>query len=133
MSVVIDASVALALALPDEHSDWAQRLLATALQTPARAPALWEYEVISGLRNAERRGRMSRADADLSLHTLLRLPVRLEQPRWTHVMTLSRQLSVSTYDASYLEVASRLGMALITTDRALSVAATDLGVVVVGT
>jgi predicted nucleic acid-binding protein len=39
-------------------------------------------------------------------------------------MTIARQLGVSTYDASYLEVASRLGMALVTSDRRLATAAT---------
>ena len=131
MSVVLDASAALALALPNEHSDWAQAVLADALRAPARAPSLWAYEVISGLRNAERRGRISPTDADLALDALLRLPVRLEPPRLPAVMTLARQLGVSTYDASYLELASRLGMALVTSDRRLATAATSAELTVI--
>lgn len=131
MSVVLDASAALALALPDEHSEWAQSCLAEALRTPARAPSLWQSEVVSGLRNAEKRGRISTQDVDLTLDALLRLPVRLEQPRWLSVIALSRELALSTYDATYVEVASHLGLTLVTADRRLGTAATAAGLTVI--
>lgn len=131
MSVVLDASAALALALPDEHSEWAHSCLAAALRTPARAPSLWGYEVISGLRNAEKRGRIAAPDVDLTLDALLRLPVRLEQPRWLPVISLSRELDISTYDASYIEIGSRLGLALVTADRRLASAAAVAGLEVI--
>jgi len=131
VSVVLDASAALALALPDEYSDWAQGCLAEALRTPARAPTLWQYEVASGLRNAERRGRIAPRDVDLTLDALLRLPVRFEQPRWLPAMLLSRELDVSMYDATYIEVAQHLGLPMVTADRRLATAAAAAGLTVI--
>lgn len=131
MSVVLDASAALAIALPDVHSAWAHDMLSQALRSPARAPALWEYEVASGLRNAERRGLMAPQDADVALTALQQLPIRFERPQWPAVASLSRDLDISVYDASYPEVADRFGLPLVSADRRLAAAALHLGLPVI--
>jgi predicted nucleic acid-binding protein len=48
------------------------------------------------------------------------------------VLDLARGQRLSAYDAAYLELAMRLGIPLATKDRALSDAATRLGVAVLG-
>ena len=131
MSVVIDASAVIAIALPDKHSAWAHDLLSQALLSPARTPGLSEYEVASGLRHAERRGRMTLQDTDVALTALQQLPIRFERPQWPAVVSLSRDLDISIYDASYLEVAHRLGLPLVTADRLLADAARHWGLPVV--
>ncbi|NDE76337.1 MAG: hypothetical protein EB039_09800, partial [Proteobacteria bacterium] len=71
--------------------------------------------------------RIAPRDVDLTLEALLRLPVRFEQPRWLPVMLLSRELDVSMYDATYIEVAQHLGLPMVTADRRLATAAAAAG------
>ncbi len=49
MSVVIDASTALAAVLPDEHSGFARAAVAAALEESLIVPVLWIYEVQNAL------------------------------------------------------------------------------------
>lgn len=128
MTLVIDASVALALVLPDEQSDWAADVASLVARTGARAPMLWEYEVVSGLRNAERRQRISAEDVDDALTLLSRLPIRLEQPSAQSLLRLSRDHALTAYDAAYLAVAVRHGLPVATRDHALATAAQAEGV-----
>ena len=128
MTLVIDASVALALVIPDEQSEWAEEVMSVVARTSARAPMLWEFEVASGLRNAERRGRISADDADDALTLLSRLPIRLEQPSAQSLLRLSRDHALTAYDAAYLAVAVRHGLPVATRDHALATAAQVEGV-----
>jgi predicted nucleic acid-binding protein len=128
VTLVIDASVALALVLPDEQSDWAADVASLVARTGARAPMLWEYEVVSGLRNAERRQRISAEDVDDALTLLSRLPIRLEQPSAQSLLRLSRDHALTAYDAAYLAVAVRHGLPVATRDHALATAAQAEGV-----
>lgn len=123
MTLVIDASVALAAVIPDEQSAWAEEVVSVVARMGARAPMLWELEVVSGLRSAELRGRISAGDADAALTLLSRLPIRLEQPSAQAVLRLSREHALSAYDAAYLAVAVRHGVPLASHDRALEAAA----------
>ena len=128
MTLVIDASVALALVIPDEQSAWAEEVMSVVARTGARAPMLWDYEVVSGLRSAELRGRISAGDADAALALLSRLPIRLEQPSAQSLIRLSRDHGLTTYDAAYLAVAVRHGLPVATHDHALRSAALAEGV-----
>lgn len=128
MTLVIDASVALAAVIPDEQSAWAEEVVSVVARTGARAPMLWELEVVSGLRSAELRGRISARDADAALTLLSRLPIRLEQPSAQAVLRLSREHALSAYDAAYLAVAVRHAVPLASHDRALLAAAQAEGI-----
>lgn len=128
MTLVIDASVALALVIPDEQSEWAEEVMSVVARTSARAPMLWEYEVTSGLRNAERRGRISAQDVDDAVAVLSRLPIRLEQPSAQALLRLSREHALTAYDAAYLAVGIRHSLPVATHDRALHSAALAEGV-----
>lgn len=128
MTLVIDASVALALVIPDEQSAWAEDVMSVVARTGARAPTLWDYEVVSGLRSAELRGRISSGDADDALTLLSRLPIRLEQPSAQSLVRLSRDHGLSAYDAAYLAVGIRHSLPVATHDRALHSAALAEGV-----
>lgn len=131
MTLVIDASVVLAYLLPDEHSPAAERLLASLGPRPARVPTLWEYEVVSGLRAAERSGRIAPGDVDLALQAVAQLPVRGERPSFDLALQLSRRHELSTYDAAYLAVAKRNALALASWDARLARAAEREGIDVI--
>ncbi len=80
---------------------------------------------------AERRGRITPADASRAVELILSLPIRVE---FADLLTLNasrllaREYELSAYDASYLELAQREGIPLATMDQTLSRAAGKCGV-----
>ena len=56
MAIVVDASMAAAWILPDEHSLAAEALMPRSPATPARVPSLFWHEMRSVALMAERRG-----------------------------------------------------------------------------
>lgn len=55
---------------------------------------------------------------------------RTNEFAWTRILSLARRHDLTTYDASYLELAARGGLALATYDRDLAEAAKSEGVLV---
>ena len=128
--VVLDASVALGWCFEDED-DAAVGLLDTAEHLRFHVPSIWPYEVTNGLAVAVRRRRIKAADSSRFLALLEALdlaiePVSMGSPRT--LLDLARTLSLSTYDAAYLDLAQRLGLPLATLDEALARAAAQAGV-----
>jgi predicted nucleic acid-binding protein len=132
--VVLDASVALAWVIGDEEpSEPAARVIAAARRGELRfiAPALWAYEVVSGLRGSVRSRRLTRDGADEALPALLGLDVVLYGPEVTIARALQICLTseVNSYDASYVALAEVAGCHCLTADRRLLNAAADTGLV----
>ncbi len=98
----------------------------------AFAPALWRWEVANGLLMAERRKRIFPADCNRHLTELYALPVETDgnasQEAWNASLLLARKHSLTIYDAAYLELAIRQGVALGSLDTALRKAAKSEGV-----
>jgi len=129
---VIDASVALAWCFGDERTEATVSLLER-LQTDAAAvPNLWHLEVANGLALAERRGRITPAESAelIALLETIEIVVDGETPvrAFTRVLDLAREERLTAYDASYLELAMRLGLPLASKDADLCDAAERLGV-----
>lgn len=128
---VVDASVALAWCFADESSESADRALGRLEQDEALAPAIWPLEVANGLRTAERRGRLHLADLAHVRELLLSLPVEIESvslgTALGEVADLARQLDLTAYDAAYLALAARHGVALATVDERLRQACEKAG------
>ena len=122
MTFILDASVALAMVLPDEGTPVAQRLLSAVVRDEAIVPSLWHYEVASGLHNAAVRGRLSQVDG------LCRLPLRIDRPDPVHLIDLSRELGLSVYDSSYLSLCLKERAPIATLDGRLAEAARAAGV-----
>lgn len=135
MDFVLDASVAAAWVLDDEQSDLADQVIDSLAFKTAAVPHLWALEVANILTVCERRGRIDAAKRKLMAEALRDLGV-LEQPHtqdtvFGEIMDLAAKHSLSSYDASYLELAMRLGVPLATLDKPLQKAAEAEGVVVV--
>ena len=129
---MIDASVALAWCFGDERTEATVSLLER-LQTDAAAvPNLWHLEVANGLALAERRGRITPAESAELIALLERIEIVVdgETPvrAFTRVLDLAREERLTAYDASYLELAMRLGIPLASKDSDLCDAAERLGV-----
>jgi len=133
---VVDASVTLAWCFGDEASEVADRVLDQLEQDEALAPAIWPLEVANGLRTAERKGRLDLADLAQVRELLTALPVQVEgvplETALGEVTELARQLDLSAYDAAYLALAARRGLALATVDDRLRQACERAGVELVG-
>lgn len=98
----------------------------------ATVPALWFVEITNVLGMAERRGRVSAAGLQDALRLLRWLPLTVDaSPSLAGsdaVLELMRAYGLTAYDATYLELARRRGLALATKDRDLLAAAPALGV-----
>ncbi len=133
---VVDASVALAWCFADEASELADRVLDQLEHDEALAPAIWPLEVANGLRTAERRGRLDLADLSRVRELLVSLPVQVEgvplDAALGQVTEIARQLDLTAYDAAYLALAARRGLALATVDDRLRRACERAGVELVG-
>jgi len=129
---VLDASVALALGLPDERSPAADGLLAVFERgDEVRVPVLWWYEIANALASARRRGRVTAADHARLLELYRTLPVKTDALFADRAFTESSRTAaasgLSAYDAAYLELAARRGLGLATLDDRLADTAVELG------
>lgn len=136
MSLVVDSSVAMAWCFEDERTDAADAVLARIAESGAVANSLWPLEVLNVLVQAERRQRIDQATR-LRLARFLRdLPVAIDDETvaraWDATAALAARFRLSVYDASYLELAQRLGLPLATLDRDLRLAAHTCDVPLLG-
>jgi len=133
MECVLDCSVALAWALPDESSSKASSFLESLdPDDQLWVPALWWYELSNGLIVAQRRHRLTEADRLRLTQLYATLPIQTDahlnpDTAW-RVQTIAKEEGLSAYDAAYLELAQRRGVGLATLDRALILAARKAGV-----
>ena len=131
--IVADASFCGAWVLTDESSGAAESLLARIISGSVQlvVPALWHYEMLNLLRSAVRRKRLATEDLDLTVESLERVPMTLEDlpgaPARRRILHLAMQFELSAYDAAYLELADRFKIALQTNDAKLNAAAKQLG------
>ena len=113
----------------------ASQLLATCGEEPWWVPGLWQLEVANALLVAERRGLIEPEASDLFRARLASLPISCDddtaQERQSRLVVLARCHGLSSYDATYLELAQRLGARLASFDRRLNQAATAAGVALV--
>ncbi|RRH96690.1 PIN domain-containing protein [Mesorhizobium tamadayense] len=132
MSLILDASIAAAWLLPEEHSQAAEALVG-GLGGACPVPSLFWHEIRSILLVARRRGRIDGGDALAALGRLRRLPLEDAGPGAdASVMALAEAHGLSAYDAVYLALALEQSLPLATLDRKLAAAAHGEGVVVLG-
>ena len=129
MAFVLDASIAACWAFQDEQHPDADMALRQIRTEEAVVPCLWWFEVRNILVVNERRQRITMADSAAFLLHLSRLRVRVDRlPDEGSILRLARTHRLSVYDAAYLELAQREGLALATLDGDLQKAAAGEGV-----
>ena len=127
---VVDASIAMAWCFEDEATDATDALLDRLQGDRAVVPAIWPLEVANVLLVAERRRRLTEAQASRFLEILAQLPIDVDDSAVdaAAVVAAGRRHALTSYDASYLVLAERLGASLATLDRSLAKAARRAGV-----
>jgi predicted nucleic acid-binding protein len=133
MSFVLDSSAALAMLLPDEHSADADGIGERLLRTVALVPSIWPLEVRNALLVALRGKRITSREFDERVSLLEELPLEIDPGCSAEVLSrvvdIARRQSLSTYDASYVELARRHDIPLATFDARLRKACHVVGVV----
>ena len=131
-SFILDGSVTLVWGFGDENDSYATAILDKMPDLQAFVPNLWRLEVANALLVGERRGRTTPADTAHFLAILGTFPITIDDETvaraWVETMHLARAHKLSAYDASYLELAMRLGLPIATLDEKLKTAATAVGV-----
>jgi len=126
---VLDNSIVMAWCFEDESNALADTVLEQMETKLAIVPAIWPLEVGNVLLVAERRGRLSEADSSRFVTMLADLPIQSEietrQRAMSDILFLAREYKLSTYDASYLDLAMREGVPLASLDKGLRRAATQ--------
>jgi predicted nucleic acid-binding protein len=133
-ALVIDSSAALSWCFEDEASPESDALFEQVRDQGAVVPGLWHLEVANVLLQAERRGRITTGDVAVRLELIADLPITTDNETtaraWREILALARTAGLTTYDATYLELAIRRGFPLMTKDAALIAAAGRSGVAI---
>ena len=132
MALVLDCSIALAWFFPDERTAFTDAALDLAARQECWVPAIWRLEFPNALLAAERQRRLTRTERLQVLDEAARLKLKVDAVihDLRTISDLAGAHRLSTYDAAYLELASRQGSTLITLDRALAAAGSAAGVTV---
>src|SRR4030067_1913649 len=126
-SFVVDNSVVMSWCFQDQANDYADRVLGQLMDATAYVPSVWPLEVVNVLLSAERRSYISEADSVRFINLLSQLPILVYQEGtekgMKDLLALARAHELSSYDASYLDLAMKKGLPLATLDKKLRRAA----------
>jgi predicted nucleic acid-binding protein len=126
--MIVDASVLLCAFFPDEAQPQAQKLVRehVAGRVQLKAPALLVYELSNAVWQAERRKRITAAQADEILQAFTGLEIEtipqtfpLRKSSAGEILPLARRFDCSAYDAAYLALAEKNKEPFITADERL--------------
>lgn len=118
--------------LQDERTTFSDAVLAGLGKEEYWVPLVWRLEFANALLAAERKRRIDRQTRLQALDFAMGLGLRVDAAPldMRSISALAERHGLSTYDASYLELALRQGCALVTLDRALADAASAAGIAV---
>jgi len=131
---VVDNSVVMSWCFKDETNSYADAVLDKLSESTAIAPSIWPLEVVNVLLVAERRKRLKQVDSVRFITLLSQLPIVVEDKGSEKVMkdllALGRTSHLSSYDASYLDLAMRKDCPIATIDKKLMEAAKEVSVTI---
>lgn len=130
--LVLDASAAAALCLAEPEAPAVARAMETASDDGFIVPVVWPIEVSNVLRSSIARGRIARTDAIAATEVLLAFPIFVNQTTLAYglreTLRVALHFNLTSYDASYLDLALMRGLPLLSLDKRLRVAAQAAGV-----
>lgn len=137
MRFVLDASVTLSWLLKDAGTGakaYAFDIL-NLLGLPdmqADVPVTWALEVSNVLARSEAKGLVTQAESEAFLELIQATPISVDPATAAYALSdtlhVARRYRLSSYDASYLELALRQGLPLATLDADLQRAADKAGI-----
>jgi predicted nucleic acid-binding protein len=132
---VLDNSVAMRWLLSSNRptdQNYAEAVLESLTGAEAIVPNLWHLEAANVLLGAAARKEIEVAEAERFTVQLEKLPIMVDtstaNQAFSHTMSLARAYKLSSYDAAYLELALREGIAIATLNSALAKAAVKAGI-----
>jgi predicted nucleic acid-binding protein len=135
LSFVLDTSVTMRWFFGDgkpQELVYAGRVLDAMKQDIALVPVTWGLEVANVIARAEAKALVTEARGAAFLEMLEGVDIEVDTATFAHALTdtlqLARRFKLSSYDASYLELALRTGIPLATLDADLRKAAQKSGV-----
>ena len=135
MSFVLDNSVTMRWFFGDgkpQEIAYAGKVLDAMKDANSVALVTWGLEVANVIARAEARALVTEARSGAFLEMLDGISIEVDAATFVHALAatlqLARRYKLSAYDASYLELALRLGISLATLDEDLQKAAKKAGV-----
>ena len=135
MNFVLDNSAVMRWYFGDGSAadlEYASRVLDSMADAKALVPGVWGLEVANVLARAEAKGLTSEARSETFLGMLNRMDIGTDgatsAQALSGILHLARRYGLSSYDASYLELAMREDLPLATLDDDLRRAAERAGV-----
>lgn len=129
---VLDCSITMAWCFDDESNDFTDSILEKLKEATAVVPALWPLEVANVLLQTQKKKRITEAQTASFIDALSALPIVVDRSTMSRAMhsifALANQEALTIYDASYLELAIREKIPLITLDHDLIKVAKRLNV-----
>ena len=123
MPFVLDSSVALGWVLPDEINPTLDDLCDRLTDDLALVPPVWPLEIGNVLLVAVKRDRLAARDVSQLVTELRALPLEIDttstERALEETLVFARKYDLTTYDASYLELAKRHDIPLATLDNKL--------------
>ncbi len=126
MGFVLDNSVAMRWILETSKKmdqKYADEVLNSLLAGEALVPNFWHLEVVNVLLGAEKKLEINAIESEQFISQLDNLPILVDpntsQQAFSRIIALARIYNLSSYDASYLELAIRTGLPLATLDKQL--------------
>lgn len=135
MSFVLDNSVTMRWFFGDgkpRELAYAANVLDAMKKSTAIVPVTWGLEVANVIARAEAKDLVTEARSGAFLEMLEGVDIEVDAATFVHALSdtlqLARRYKLSSYDASYLELALRSGLPLATLDEDLLKAAKKAGV-----
>jgi len=135
VSFVLDTSVTMRWFFGDgkpQELAYADKVLDAMKDADVFVPVTWGLEVANVIARAETKGLVTEARSGAFIEMLEGVDIEVDAATFTHSLSdtlqLARRYKLSAYDASYLELALRLGIPLATLDEDLQKAAKKAGV-----
>lgn len=135
MSFVLDNSVTMRWCFGDgkpAELSYATKILDALQRTSAQVPVTWGVEVSNVIARAEAKGFIMEARSETFIALLGKMNIQADTATFASALAatlqIARRYRLSSYDASYLELALREGLPLATLDEDLQKAAKRAGV-----
>lgn len=135
-SFILDCSMTMSWCFSDEATPESMKVQDQLVSESAIVPAHWFLEVSNVLAMAEKRKRITMADADQFLGQIATLDIQVDSyvasKHCFELISLCRTYGLTAYDAAYLDLAIRLQIPIASHDSALRKAVASLGMQVLG-